>query len=44
MQKFLCLHKVFKYAKGTCPRPEEDDSNKSETAVWEEEDLIVHRE
>ena len=41
MQKFLCLHKVFKYAKGTCPRPREDDSNKSKIVVWEEEDLIT---
>ena len=36
MQKFLCLHKVFKYAEGTFPKPE-----KAEIAVWEKEDLIT---
>ena len=41
MQKFLCLHKVFKYAEDNCPKPQDDPNNKAEIAVWEEEDLIV---
>ena len=40
MQKFLCLHKVFKYAEGTFPKPEAN-SNKAEIVVWEKEDLIT---
>ena len=41
MQKFLCLHKVFKYAEGSCPKSEDDPSNSAELVVWEEEDLIT---
>lgn len=41
MQKFLCLHKVFKYAEDNCPKPQDDPNNKAEIAVWEEEDLIT---
>ena len=41
MQKFLCLHKVFKYAEDNCPKPQDDPNNKAKIAVWEEEDLIA---
>ena len=41
MQKFLCLHKVFKYTEDNCPKPKDDPKNKAEIAVWEEEDLIA---
>ena len=41
MQKFLCLNKVFKYAEGSCPKPEDDPSNSAKLVVWEEEDLIA---
>jgi len=42
MQKYLCLHKVFKYAEGTCPKPAEDiPNNSTKVAMWEEEDLIA---
>ena len=42
MQKYLHLHKVFKYAEGTCPKPAEDiPNNSTKVAMWEEEDLIA---
>jgi len=42
MQKYLRLHKVFKYTEGTCPKPAGDDPNNSaKVTMWEEEDLIT---